>query len=135
MASASNTGKAGRPRKGSLEFRGKTWHARLTVTVEGESVRKWFDLGTDNKAVARRKRDRLVAEHAASAAVLPVAAAKAAECVDDFAQGWIAGRRGRGVVSAEYEAGFYERVWSSAIGRLELGAVRAAHIRAVLQDA
>jgi hypothetical protein len=31
----------GRPCKGSLEFRGKTWHARLTVTVEGESVRKW----------------------------------------------------------------------------------------------
>jgi hypothetical protein len=31
----------GRPRKGSLEFRGKTWHARLTVTVDGEAVRKW----------------------------------------------------------------------------------------------
>ncbi|HTA90058.1 MAG TPA: hypothetical protein VK745_10795 [Polyangiaceae bacterium] len=41
--------KGGRPRKGSLELRGKTWHARLTVTVEGESVRKWIDLKTDNK--------------------------------------------------------------------------------------
>jgi hypothetical protein len=109
---STKTGQGGRPRKGSLEFRGKTWHARLTVTVEGESIRKWFDLGTDNKSVARRKRDRLVAEQAANVAVLPVAAAKAPETVDDFAKGWIQGRRARGIVSAEYEAGFYARVWS-----------------------
>ncbi len=37
-----NTNKhaGGRPRKGSLEFRGGTWHARLTVTVDGEAIRK-----------------------------------------------------------------------------------------------
>ncbi|MEO6603628.1 MAG: hypothetical protein ABIQ16_27340 [Polyangiaceae bacterium] len=43
MADTKHAG--GRPHKSSLEMRGKTWHARLTTTVEGESVRKWFDPG------------------------------------------------------------------------------------------
>ncbi len=61
--------KRGRPRKGTIELRGKTLHARLTITVEGESVRRWFDLGTTNWAVARRKTARLVAKYATEAAV------------------------------------------------------------------
>ena len=47
------------------KFRGGTWHARLTVTVDGESIRKWFDLETDNRAVARRKMARLLAQRQA----------------------------------------------------------------------
>ena len=105
------------------------------MTVDGESVRKWFGLGTDNKAVARRKRDRLVAEQALAATLLPPGAAVLPEKVDDFAKGWVEGRRARGIASAEYQAGFYARVWSPAIGQLELGAVRAAHVRAVLNEA
>lgn len=55
--------KTGRPRKGTLEYRRGSWHARLTVTVEGESLRRWFNLETQNKAVARRKMARLAAEN------------------------------------------------------------------------
>jgi len=126
--------KGGRPRKGSLEFRGKTWHARLTITVEGESIRKWFDLGTDNKAVARRKRDRLVAELAVNGAPPTQISGKSPETVDDYAKGWIQSRRERGIVSVAYEAVYYARIWSPAFGRLQLGAVKAAPIRAVLND-
>src|SRR5262245_1887748 len=73
----------GRPRKGTLEFRSGSWHARLTVTVEGESIRRWFDLGTDNKAVARRKMARLIAEHAAPTVE---AVAEAAKRVETYAE-------------------------------------------------
>ncbi len=51
----SSKGTGGRPRKGSLEFRGGTWRARLTVTIQGVSIRRWFDTGTDHKGVARRR--------------------------------------------------------------------------------
>lgn len=55
----------GRPRKGTLEFRGKTWHARLTVDVDGKIIRKWFDLETDNKQVASARLLNLAASQAA----------------------------------------------------------------------
>ena len=52
--------KGGRPRKGSIQYRGRTWYAVLTVTIDGESMRKWVRLDTDNKAIARRKLARLL---------------------------------------------------------------------------
>jgi hypothetical protein len=39
------------------------------ITVEGESARKWFDLGTDSKPLARRKMARLLKEQ--NAAIAP----------------------------------------------------------------
>jgi integrase len=128
----SRKGIGGRPRKGTLEFRGKTWHARLTVTVDGESVRKWFDLGTDNKAVARRKLNRLNAETLQAS---PAVALKS-ETVDDYAGPWLASRKDRGVASADYERTLYDRIWKPALGSLELGAKGVgAIVRGVLEQA
>lgn len=132
---ANPKGKGGRPRKGTLEFRNGQWWARLTVTIDGESVRKWYPLGTDNKTVAKRKRDRLVRELAETGAAPAADVVTAAETVDSFAGPWLEGRKARGIASADYEQRYYERVWKPAIGRLELGAVTAAHIRSVLEDA
>jgi integrase len=124
----------GRPRKGSLEFRGKTWHARLTVTVEGESLRKWFDLGTDNKAVARRKLAKLVAEVAKGQAPAPEQV-RAIETANAYAEPWLAAREKRGLPSAENERRYWQHVWRPAIGHLSLAAVTSSHIQCVLDDA
>jgi hypothetical protein len=59
--------KRGRPRKGSLVWRKSGWHARFWALVDGEWIRVVRPLGTDNKAVARRKLARLVAEANAGA--------------------------------------------------------------------
>jgi integrase len=45
----------GRPRSGQLIWRKSGWVARLTVVIDGERVRVCRPLGTENKAVARRK--------------------------------------------------------------------------------
>jgi hypothetical protein len=59
--------RGGRPRTGHLEQRGRYWWCQLTLTVDGESVRQWFNLHTESKPAARRKMARLIAEHAGSA--------------------------------------------------------------------
>lgn len=54
--------KGGLPRKGTLEFRCGSWHARMTVTVNGESVRKWFNLDTTDEDEAKCKLGELAAK-------------------------------------------------------------------------
>jgi len=49
-----------RPAKGQLIWRNDGWHGRYYATVDGERIRVRRKLGTDNKAVARRKLKRLV---------------------------------------------------------------------------
>jgi hypothetical protein len=44
--------RGGRPRKGHLEQRGRLWWCQLTVKVDGESVRRWFNLHTEDRSVA-----------------------------------------------------------------------------------
>ena len=39
-----------RERTGTLVWRKKGWCARLTVTVDGEPVKRWFFLGTEKPA-------------------------------------------------------------------------------------
>lgn len=135
MSDDTTKNRGGRPRKGSLEMRGGTWHARITVTAEGESVRRWRDTGTSDRTVARRKLARWVRD-AAQGAELPAAeAAKAAETVASYAEGWIESRRKRGIASAGYEERIFARVWKPAIGHMPLGEVMASHVRSVLDDA
>ncbi len=49
---------------GTLYWTKSGWRARLLVTVDGERVKKSFDLKTTNKAAARLKLKRLAAEQA-----------------------------------------------------------------------
>jgi predicted secreted protein len=59
-----------RERKGTLIWRASSgWNAILTITKDGESIRKWEPLGTENKAAAKRKLARLVARTQRVAAV------------------------------------------------------------------
>jgi integrase len=126
----------GRPRKGTLELRGGIWCARLTTTVDGEAIRKWYPLGTDSRPAARRKMAKLIKDHAAASSVAEVAeAASKAQTVDDYAEHWLKVRLASGKPSAVYEAAYYARIWSPAIGKLELAAVKGAHISAVLNEA
>lgn len=52
--------KGGRPAKGTLYETKSGWRARMTVTIDGERVKKSFDLETKDKTVARIRLKRLV---------------------------------------------------------------------------
>ncbi len=127
----------GRPRKGSLEFRGKTWHARLTVTIEG-ALRKWFDLGTDNKAVARRKLAKLVAEIAKGNAPSIEAVADAAtapESMGDVITRIVTDQGREGLKTWADRLSRLQRYALPEITHLAPSAVRAHHIKSILEGA
>jgi integrase len=127
------TPRKGRPRKGSLEFKGKSWRARLTVTVEGESVRKWFDLGTQSRVIARRKLARLMKEHAAGASASELSdAATKAETVSEAAERILDSREVRDVENDQIR---FRLHIDKLIGSLEVTEVRSSHIRDVLDAA
>jgi len=139
MSELSNCGAqrhgGGRPRKGSLEFRGGTWHARLTVTIEGEAIRKWFDLETDNRAVARRKMARLLAKHVApnlEAAAVEVARP---ESYSELAVRVALKRREEGIADCRTKK-FREGLWVlPEIGTLAVNQVRPEHIAGIYENA
>jgi integrase len=63
MDSENGTSKrrGGRAPTGQLILRRSGWYARITATIEGERLRVMRPLGTQNKAVAKRKLARLLA--------------------------------------------------------------------------
>jgi integrase len=116
--------------KGQLIQRASGWYGRFYVTVDGERVRVCRALGTTNKAVARAKLRRLVAEQDVQRI-----SAQRSETFEE------AGRR---VVELQKAAGM--ATWKERLHRLEefvfpaLGAmqpvdIRAAHVRSVLESA
>ena len=54
--------RGGRPRTGSLLWSKSGWRARMPLERDGETIRKVVPLGTKDKAVARRKLRRLLAQ-------------------------------------------------------------------------
>ncbi len=125
----------GRPRKGSLEFRGGTWHARLTVTVDGEAIRKWFDLETDNRAVARRKLAKLVSQRQSPTIEAVTVEAARAETYAELAARVTARRRQEGVADCRKEDS-REGLWIlPEIGHLPIASVRPEHIAGIYERA
>ncbi len=122
-----------RPRKGHLEWRKCGWCARLTVNVDGESIQQWHKLGTENRAVARRKMARLVAANLPMESAAELAASE--ETVNAFGTDWIAKREALALPTAAYERRIFERIWRPAIGPLALSAARPHHFADVLEDA
>jgi integrase len=111
----------GRPRKGHLEKRGRFWWCQLTITVDGESVRRWFNLQTESKPAARRKMERLVVEHSGPVAS-PSAVAEQAKRGETFGEAEVrchAARALDGVRSAKDE---HARILRYATDLLELEA-------------
>jgi integrase len=125
----------GRPRKGSLEFRGGTWHVRLTLTVEGVAVRKWFSLNTDNKVVARRKAARLLAERQVPSVASAAIEAARPETYVELAKRVAANRRLEGIADCRTEES-RESVWViPVIGELPVASVRPEHIAGIYETA
>jgi hypothetical protein len=77
-----------RQRKGCLIWRKSGWNALVTLTVDGERVRKWYPLGTTDRQAAKRKLARLVAKSAANEAIAPSEAANE-ESFEGYATGWL----------------------------------------------
>jgi integrase len=54
-----------RARRGSLELRKGSWHARVTVTREGKARREWYDLKTADRGTAERRLAKFLKDEAA----------------------------------------------------------------------
>jgi integrase len=111
----------------------KGWVARIPIVIDGERVKKTYELGTTDRAVARRKLARVIDELATGAAVT-TDAAKPTETLEQYAKTWFASRAARGIAATSYEKRYFERVWKPAAGALPLEQVSAALIRSVLED-
>ena len=118
-----------RPRTGQLIWRKTGWYARFWTVVDGEEIRVSRPLGTDNKAVARRKMARILAGETTA----EDAKAKC-ETADQYAQAWLDGRDAKDLRSGEYERRHWDHIWKREIGAMPLDAVKAQHIRPVLQS-
>ena len=130
--------KGGRPRKGTLELRGKNWHARLAITVNGESVRRWFDLGTDSKPAARRKLARLLKEQQSGNALTVETIAEQAKRGESFADACervYLSRVCDGVRTAKEEIGRLRRFAVPDLGEIEATKVAKGQINTTLDAA
>lgn len=77
----------GRKRTGSLSWRASGWRAFIRITENGKTVRKFVDLETTNKSIARRKLERLVGKAAAGELPPETIAVEAPRyTVDDLAE-------------------------------------------------
>jgi integrase len=137
MAQDSNStkpNKGGRPRKGSIQYRGRTWYAVLTVTIDGESMRKWVRLDTDNKAIARRKLARLLKDTPGSLDGL-TEAAQSPEAYKELADRVGASRKVAGIADT-YSEELREKHWIlDEIGHLPVTAIRSDHIAGIYENA
>ncbi len=130
----STRGRGGRPRKGHLEQRGKYWWCQLTVTVDGESVRRWFNLHTESKPAARRKMARMIAEFAAGATMPALAeSAKRGETFGEATKRCNDARVADGVSSAKDELARLKR-YAKDIWNTEVTAVTTGIVNTVLDS-
>jgi hypothetical protein len=104
------------------------------VTVDGESIRRWVRLETDNKVVARRKLARVLKEQNNDLAAVKVSAARG-ETYGDLATRVGACRKLEGIVDTESEDG-RERKWiMPLIGQLLITAIRGEHVAGIYEEA
>ncbi len=125
--------KSGRKRgqnAGTLELRGRFWHAKLSVEVEGVRLRRRVNLGTDNRAVAVRKLAKLVAGELAVPEV-----AHAVETVREACERVHEARKADGVVDAVNEIARLRRFVYPEIERMPVTRVETRHVNAVLDAA
>ena len=129
-----------RARTGTLALRKRggelVWHAQVTVGLGDDKRREWFSLETTDKAVARRKLKRLVAELAGGQTRTgAIATAAAPDTVQGYAEAWYARRQAEGVASASDEWRNLELHALELVGELPITAVRSSHIRSILDQA
>ncbi len=122
----------GRKRTGTLAWRGGTWCGRVTVEMDGETVRPWVRLETDNKAVARRKLAKLIEDPTLANAKQ---AATAPETYAELADRVAKSRRQEGLKDCSTEES-RERVWViPEMGPLPVASIRPEHIGSIYEKA
>lgn len=116
---------------GQLIWRASGWYGRFTATVDGERVRVCRALGTENKAVAKRKLAKLIAE---GVQCDPKAAETFAEAAERVYQARIAeaGSDPEAARGPRHELSSLRRYAREPIGHMAVGAVRPTDINAVL---
>jgi integrase len=117
-----------------MVLRGGTLRVQVTLTEEGERVRRWVDLGTENRVVARRKLARMLA---ADATAEPGSAerAKLTETVAEFTATYVERRKAEGVKTWKDEERWLKTDVLPIIGTMPIDEVRPVHIREALDDA
>jgi len=122
-----------RERKGTLVWRKSGWNALVTVTVDGEPVRKWFPLDTENKPAAKRKLARLVAKLAADEPADP-SDASSEDTVAEFEASHHARRMLHKVAMARDEHANMVRHALPEIGVKRLSKVKPADVASILDN-
>lgn len=118
----------GRPRTGSLVWRKTGWSARYWTQKDGEWIRVCVALGTDNKAVARRKLARLLeAENAPT-----VQQAARVETFEEAARALVKQQATEGLSTWKDRLRRLEQCAFPEFGQMLVTEVRPSHIRNAL---
>src|SRR6478752_3180228 len=122
---------AKREQKGQLYWLEKYgWHGRWYTVVEGERVRVSRCLHTDNKAVARRKLARLIAEGSTSRAE-----AQRSETFEEAARRVLDQQKAAGMVTHKDRLYRLETYAFPTLSKLQPSAIKASHVRNLLEEA
>lgn len=109
---------------------GRGWYGRFYATVEGERVRVCRALNTQNKAIARRKLARLIAE----GNVAPEEAQRA-ETFEEAARRVVDAQRDAGMVTWKDRLYRLTAHAFPALGKMLPAQLKAVHVRDVLTEA
>ena len=118
------------PQKGELFWRKTGWYGRWYATVDGERVRVAKALGTDNKAVAAKKLQRLVASGQAT-----TAEAKRVETFTEAAERIVEQQGETGMKTWAERLSRLRRYALPHIGHLPIDRVRPPQVLEVLNEA
>ncbi len=124
-----------RARTGTLILKKTGFFARIWVDVDGKGERRWFDLETTDRTLARRKMVKLVKMIADGSAVAVAADEANVERVADLAWPWNERRKSEGVVMWSDEKIHLRDFILPAIGAIALVDVRRSNCQDVIDDA
>ncbi|HKY37157.1 MAG TPA: hypothetical protein VJN18_14530 [Polyangiaceae bacterium] len=109
---------------------GRGWYGRYYATIDGERVRVCRALKTHNKAVARRKLARLIAEGNVASEE-----AQRPETFEEAARRIVDAQKAAGMVTWKDRLRRLEVHAFATVGKMLPGEVRAAHVRGILEEA
>lgn len=115
-----------RQASGQLIRRATGWFARVTVTIEGERVRVMRDLGTQTRAVAQKRLEKLLGSDG------PATDVGGAETFEEAARRVCEQRAAVRPAWAAEGLGWLERFAFEHIGKLRVTAIKPSHVSAVL---
>lgn len=116
--------------EGQLYYRaGLGWYGRFYAMVEGERIRVARALKTENRAVARRRLTKMIAEGNISAEE-----ARRPETFEEAATRLVAEQKAAGMVTWKDRERRLKKYILPRLGPLDPKAIRVAHIKALLEE-